>query len=597
MLFNSEPSTSPVLDTAERRVVRQLLEAVLFEQMVPFRTRPRDASETIGATAETIFDQVFSFKLGGLALRALGTLSAFERVRLAPGSIHYFRGATQQWCEVSLDRVIAALDISDTAKATLQQELIQTLALCRWNDKHLGHRQRLRRKLNFQALESAIVEGHLYHPCFKTRTGFSENDHARYGPEAANYFQLVWLAVKHCYMDTTLPQQETIFWQREIGVDVYQHLSEQLFDLGGSWDGYGLLPIHPWQYHAILPLGLAQALKVKDILLLGKAGDFYQSSQSLRTLINVSNPLKANLKLSLNVICTSSHRNLQSHFVHTAPVISSWLQQRLASDDYLQKQNNTLLLSEYAGLLYQPQHNKALIGRIGVIFRESVLCKLMPGQAVVPFSALMLVEADGLPFINDWLEAYGIETWVKQLLSTMLVPLWHFLVHHGIAFEAHAQNLLLIHRNGWPEKIVLRDFHEDTEFVPDFLRNPDEFPALAAVDPYFNTIALNEGFAMADIGALRELFMDTVYVFNLADLAFLVATFYNFSDQAFWQVVNDQLAAYAAADITDKKRLQQIGADSKQIVVESLLTKKISGGDILDYYQHRVSNRLYQPSC
>ena len=580
------------VDAPERRVVRQLLEALLFEKIVSFTVKTRDPINQGEPVADPIFDKVFHFALGEYRFRARGTISAFDRVRLAAGTVQYFVSREQQWYEADLWTVSQNLSISETRKQTLYKELKQTLDLSRWNRQHLDHHRVIRRDMHFQQLESAIVEGHLYHPCYKTRTGFSEQDHQRYGSEAGNHFQLLWLAVKKQCVESTLPQQEEIFWQNEIGVNGYQHLEKTLVDGGGSWQDYRLMPIHPWQYQALMPLGLARDIQNKTLIFLGKAGDFYQASQSLRTLINISNPLKANIKLPLNVICTSSYRNLQSHFVHTAPAVSTWLQEIVANDSYLQKQNNTVLLSEYAGLLYEPENNKAMQGCIGAIFRESVLTKLESGQAVVPFSALMLEEADGLPFIYQWLDRYGCETWLKQLFNTMLLPLWHMLAYQGIAFEAHSQNLLLIHRNGWPEKIVLRDFHEDMEFVVDFLKDPDNVPKLTEIDPYFKDIELDTGFSMAHVEALRALLMDTVYIFNLADLGFLLSHFYPVSEAQFWQWVEDQLASYADTVIIDQQRLQQIKAQEQKIAVESLLKKKIMGGGPLDYYEHSVNNPL-----
>lgn len=592
-IIQSSPISSP-LSSDERRVVRQLLEALLFEKIVSFDVKKIDISNSIREKNNKIFNKKFSFSLGKYIFRAVGTISAFDRVRLLPESIQHYQVSAQQWRHTSLKTIIFALDIHNGKKDRLKKELTQTLDLCHWNTKHLHQYKTIRRSMDFQSLESAIIEGHLYHPCFKTRTGFTQNDHALYGPEAANTFQLLWLAVKSHTVDATLPHKDNIFWQQEIGADTYQQLTEDLLRLGANWNDYSLVPIHPWQYKSIAPLGLRQAIKQKEVLLLGKAGDFYQATQSLRTLINVTHPLKANIKLPLNVICTSSHRNLQSHFVHTAPIISTWLQKQVMKDAYLQKQKNTLLLSEYAGLLYEPTADNRLEGMIGVIFRESVLSKLEHGQSVVPFSALMLTESDDLPFINDWIHQYGLQAWLKQLLNTMLLPIWHLLAHQGIAFEAHSQNLLLIHRNGWPEKIVLRDFHEDTEFVTDFLQDPKDLPNLSSTDPYFKDIALNEGFAMESIEALRELFMDTVYVFNLADLAFLLERFYGLQDSEFWELLQATLNEYSAAGITSDKRLKKINTHKKYIAVESLLKKKIMNGGALDYYEHSVSNPLFK---
>jgi siderophore synthetase component len=43
--------------------------------------------------------------------------------------------------------------------------------------------------------EAQLGEGHLYHPCYRSRIGFDLTDHQRYGPEFAQGFTLIWLAM------------------------------------------------------------------------------------------------------------------------------------------------------------------------------------------------------------------------------------------------------------------------------------------------------------------------------------------------------------------------------------------------------------------
>ncbi len=45
----------------------------------------------------------------------------------------------------------------------------------------------------------------------------------------------------------------------------------------------------------------------------------------------------------------------------------------------------------------------------------------------------------------------------------------HMLYYHGIAFESHAQNMMLIHENGWPTRIALKDFHDGVRFKREHL--------------------------------------------------------------------------------------------------------------------------------
>lgn len=576
-------------DESEQRVVRQLVEALLFEGLVEHTTRPRASADAHSDDFEAIYDLHIELRAGPSHFRCLATIRSFSRVRVAQGSVDWLVDGHARECR--LVDLVASLDIDFESQRRLLDELVQTVALCRWNRENLPHQRVPRRHLGFQALESAIVEGHPYHPCFKTRTGFSLQDHQNYGPEAGNVFQLQWLAVAKASLRSALPDDEASFWKKELGESEYAALTERLEQRGGDWSRYGLLPVHPWQEQAIRDQGLDQAIEARAIIPLGPAGDRYHASQSLRTLVNASHPEKANVKLPLDVVCTSTRRNLEGHFVCTAPALSAWLVAIVTGDAFLQASRHLALLSEYAGVIHEPEA-EALHGKLGVIYRESVCSKLEAGEAAVPFTALMLVESDGRPFIADWLSAHRVAAWVERLIEVVVVPIWHMLVHHGVAFEAHAQNLVLVHREGWPERIVLRDFHEETELVRDYLKAPEHLPAFEQIDPFFATVPDDDGYRMASTEALRELFMDTVYVYNLADLSFLLERFFGFDDEAFWAVVRKQLKTYELSGITERARIDRIGADRPEIVVESLLKKKLLDGARLDFFEHRIRNTL-----
>lgn len=576
-------------DEAEQRVTRQFVEALLFEGLVPYRSVPYKADLEPKAS-EPIYGTQVDFSLGDLHFQCLAAFASYDRVRIAPGTL--VRVTDGKPVPFHLTELLQAMDVAAAGKRRLLDELSQTIELHRWNRTHLDHHQNPRRSLGFQALESAIVEGHQYHPSFKTRTGFSLADHMAYGPETGNTFQLHFVAMSRPLLSSALPAQEADFWRYELGDAAYDRLAGRLLELGGDFDRFALLPVHPWQAKDLRERGFGEALDSGDLLPLGEAGDFYHASQSLRTLVNASHPEKANIKLPLDVVCTSSRRNLEPHFVCTAPLLSQWLVSLVAEDSFLQNGNRLQLLSEYAAVSYEPEEDEDNAGLLGVIFRESIVGRLGAGETAVPFTALTLVESDKRPFIADWIETYGAGRWAERLVEVVVIPVWHMLAHHGIAFEAHAQNLILVHENGWPKRVVLRDFHEDTEFVPGFLGRPETEPDFASVDSFFETIPLNDGYRMERLESLRQLYADTVYVFNLADVSFLLERFHGFSEAEFWKVVRTQLDAYAASGVTDAARIASLDSDKSPIIVESLLTKTINRGGTLDYYEHEVRNTL-----
>lgn len=604
----SSPGRTPPLDGVERRVVRQFVEALLYEKFVPYRvapSRPRASSPRATGTdgsCEAIYDQRFDFEIGARRYSCDGTVGAFDRVRIRPGSIVRREGALAH--EVDVFEFVDALSLEAESSERLAQELAQTTAIGRYNQAILRALVHDRRRLGFEELEGAIIEGHLYHPSFKSRTGFTLRDHEAYSGEGGDRFQVEFLAILRREVRSSLPAGEPEFWTEELGALAYAELMARLEHLGKNPEEYALVPAHPHQLCALKEKGLDLAVRSGRVVPLGRAGDLYRGTQSLRTLTNFSNKTKANLKLPLDVFCTSCRRNFRKHFVCTAPVLSEWLTALVKGDPFLQQTRRVDLLSEYAAILWDPElgdgtpestfSNQAALpeGAIGAIFRKSVSATLGPGESAVPFTALALEEADGRPFASVWLTEYGTEAWVARLIEVTVVPIWHMLVHHGVAFEAHAQNLILVHRDGWPERIVLRDFHEDTEFVPGFLRDPASAPDFASIDAYFAAVPDDDGYRMGSVEDLRQLYMDTVYVFNLTEVSFLLHRHGILAEARFWHIVRRALDDYAAAGVTDPARSAHIDGEKPRIVVESLLRKTTERGNTLDFFEHEVRNTL-----
>lgn len=583
------------LDRSERRVVRQFVEALLFEGFATFVSSPRVAS---GSARAEVYDKRLQFEVGGRRYACFGTIGAFGRVRIQEGSI--FRLLGNQEHEVDVFDFVSALDLGAESHARLGEELAQTTAISRLYWGPDLSRSIERRELGFEELEGAIVEGHQYHPTFKSRTGFSLRDQADFGGESGRAFQLHYLAIFRREMRIALPTNEGEFWAREMGAGPYRDLMARLEHLGKNPHEYVVVPTHPFQLRAIQRKGLARAVREGRVVPLGPAGDFYRGTQSLRTLTNATDKTKANVKLPLDVHCTSCRRNLRKHFVCTAPALSDWLCSIVDEDPFLHDEGHIGLLREYAGVLWDPsldegvqsQDSELLEGAIGALFRESVSATLASGEAAVPFTALALEESDGHPFVSKWLANSGIEAWVARLIEVTVIPIWHMLVHHGVAFEAHAQNLILVHRDGWPERIVLRDFHEDTEFVSDFLRDPEGAPDFAAIDPYFATVPDDDGYRMGSTEDLRQLYMDTVYVFNLTEVSFLLHRHGILSEARFWQHVRRALDDYSASGVTDPARIARLACDRARVTVESLLKKTTERGRTLDFFAHEVRNTL-----
>lgn len=554
------------------RVLRQLIAALLFEGIV-------DALRSDGDRTTH-----FRWTLGDHDFRCDAILGAFGRIRPLPGSVQ-MRESDGNWNEASLPLVVSSLPGTGITRAKLLNEMNQTIAFSEWNDRHRATGPR--REMDFAELEGAIDEGHPYHPCYKARTGFSFADHALFGPEASQPFQLVWLLIARRHLRQALPYSEEAFWRTELGAETWAHFKGMREQLGASTEDYGLVPLHPWQWRNLSETLASGWIAAGEAHCIGPAGDRYTATQSVRSLLNRDRPLAASIKLPLNIVNTSSRRILEPHSVCTAPVISRWIGEIVASDPVFRDDYPLTILQEYAGIIADA--DEPLAGQVGAIWRESAEATLKAGEAVIPFTALMMVETDGRPFADDWIRRFGLMPWLNRLLEVAVLPVWHLLVHHGIAVEAHGQNMLLVHRDGWPVRLILRDFHESIEFSPSFLREPEKAPDFLSLHPSYRDAEPDQFYWTDNLDSLRELVMDTLFVYNLSEVSHLLAHCYALGEPLFWQRVENLLSSYPHRHGM-AARQAQLGHDRPEIITESLMTRKLLARK--PEYHHVVPNAL-----
>jgi 3,4-dihydroxybenzoyl-citryl-spermidine/N-citryl-spermidine--spermidine ligase len=558
----------------ERRVIRQLMEAVIFEGLMEYEI-----------LTSHLDDSQLTFYLFGKkrTYSCKGKVSAFDRVRLKEGSIFTVNHDGSR-TEIGLEEFIEDLISEPKKRSQLVNELMQTIQLSAWNEEHLTQ-SLSRRTFSFEELESELWEGHLYHPCFKSRTGFTFEDHAKFGPEARQSFTLQWAAVSRKKARVALIEDERGFWERELGPFMLENLLNELHSIGKSFEEYTFLPIHPWQVKAI-----REDLDIGDLYLLKSRGDSYRATQSVRTLWNENQPMKAHVKLSMNLINTSSLRTLESHSICAAPYISQWISNTVEEDSFLHEKASVIVLKEYAGIAFDSQEEGSR-AKLGAIWRENIRLYMKEDEGAVPFTALPLMERDGYPFIDDWLKCYGIEKWLKRLLEVSVIPVWHLLIAHGIAVEAHAQNMILLHKNGWPTRVALRDFHDSTEYTIDFLADHSQVPEFAKIHEKFKNAPDNQYYWMSSIEALRELVMDTLFVFHLSELSFVLEEQYGFSEENFWKLTREVIAEHMSNYSELSVRNDQLQHGAPRIYAESLLKKKVKQ-EVVGGFRHFVTNAL-----
>ncbi|EFM10282.1 IucA/IucC family protein [Paenibacillus curdlanolyticus YK9] len=621
----AEAIQSDVYVQVRRRVFRQLIESMLYERIV--------SAETVQLGKETLFlihgrdkDGVpITYNVKG------GKRLSFGRIRLSdspPLRIAKEGRREADDYRMFLQEVLGA-DAADKSKRNaFVKELEATLA----ND---AIAQRYRRETglsltaasSFGELETAAMDGHPYHPCYKSRIGFTLTDQAAFGPEFAPEVRPVWLAIRQSDAAMAIEKGRSFesLWKQELGQAQYDRFMSALAKESAAVEEtpvqWALLPVHPWQWRN-LAFQLSPAIRDGEIVPLGQSDDAYRPQQSIRTMSNATTPAKSSIKLAMSLLNTSSYRHIEPHDAVAAPYVSAWLKQVVSSDAYLME-SGTILLAEYAAVAYDPSSAQAGAGssearvevRLGAaatalkvgdegalscIWRESLEPHLKSGERAVPFHALSAIDIDGTPFIEPWLQQYGIEKWLSQLFEAAVMPVVHLLGAHGIALESHAQNMALVHRDGRPVRAALKDFHEDAMYYRPFLSKEAAASCPDFTQAHRKFHDPRQGRECESLAPLRYMLLGALYCINLAELAMMLADRYRFEERRFWTLAAEAIETHLQRYPQLRERFDQLDLFGPTTKLEQLTRKrlvKLAEGAPAGSFMHEVSNPLHLVSA
>ncbi|WP_432950219.1 IucA/IucC family protein [Kribbella sp. CA-253562] len=389
-------------------------------------------------------------------------------------------------------------------------------------------------------LHHTQLEGHLTgHPILvanKGRLGFSASDSARYTPEARTPLRLVWLAVRRGLAEFrgTPDLSEHSVVGRELGSDALDAFRSQLADP----DSYVWLPVHPWQLDHVVRTQWSRELATGEIVVLGEGPDEYLPTQSIRTMVNVTQPGRYQVKLPLKILNTSVYRGIPIHCTLAAPMLTQWLRGLWYRDEVIQSLGAELL-GEVASVTVRHPQLAAAPGipyqwteTLGCIWRDPLEPRLRPGETAWPLAAVLHVDPTGEPLVTTYIKRSGVdpEVWISHLLSTILRPLLHLLHHYGITVNPHGENLAIIcDRSGLPSRLVVKDLVDDVNLstVPIAERGmePDSHDRVLPRKPW---------------QVLRQYMVDALFLGVLNPLSTLIP------DVDLWGFVRGELDLYTA---------------------------------------------------
>lgn len=565
-----EAVTSETFVHVRRRLLRQLLESMVYEGIV-HPACDDTGRAVLRGDAEYVFRMQRAF--------------AFDRVRIDGVVLRNGQEAT------SPTQMLAELqplhgapdDLLRRFAGELDETLFKDALSAHWRRDHAPLRGR-----PYDEVESRLPDGHPYHPGYKSRVGFDLVDNAAFGPEFAPWVRVVWLAAHRdgtarshvagiearAWVDDDLGTQSAVF-------------DDEIRRAGGDPEDYVRLAVHPWQWREIIAPRFADDIRTRRLIVLGESADRYRPQQSIRTLANGDHAARASLKLALSITNTSTARLLARHTVLNGPLISDWLWRIAADDAFLRDEMRVIVLREMMGAAYDRAQPNVLgprtYGVLSCMWRESLHPHLAPDEDALPWNALCHVDLDGRPLIDPWVR--DVEAWTRRLLEVSVPAVMRFLCAHGIGLESHAQNMLLIHRNGEPTRVALKDFHDGVRFSPAHLAAPERMPALHPTPASHLGVNRNSFITCDTPRKVADFVLDAFFFINIAELGFFLERHYGLPEQRFWSLVEAQAQAHGAVG-------SPFDLYSPTIAVERLTNRRMFPET--EVHEHAVPNPLHR---
>ncbi|MGF2878660.1 IucA/IucC family protein [Acinetobacter johnsonii] len=446
-------------------------------------------------------------------------------------------------------------EVKPFTKAYLIKEMNNTWLA----EAHLFDERRLSSEAALTASHHEIegmLRGHPWLIMSKGRMGFGYDDYLSAAPELSPTVKVLWLAVHRDLAEfrSTEEWQAGRLYQYELDAEELESFEQQLHERGRSCRDYFLIPVHAWQWHQWLVPTYANEIVDQRIIELDVGQDDYVPMQSIRTLCNISQPERHYVKLPVSIFNTAVYRGLPSKRNLAAPAVTAWLKQIQSQDPDL-KQSGVAFLGEVATLtIHQPCFDQIegapyqFKELFGCLWRESVDPVIGTGEQALSQAALLHRDINGQSILAVLIQASGLSPlhWLKRFAEASVTPLLICLYKYGLAFSPHGENTMLIHANGVPQKMVLKDFIDDVNLVD------EDFPELASL-PIEGQILLRHPAHELSHFIFTGLFMVHYrYICNV-----FLQDYPEHSEVEFWQTISSVIDAFHQAHPELAERIEK----------------------------------------
>lgn len=393
----------------------------------------------------------------------------------------------------------------------------------------------------------AALEGHPFHPTWKSRPDLTPFEVAALSPEfdARVPLRLAAIRREHVHLETMPHVGDALDWFADAYPDEADLWCEGLLTRGLDPQAFLPLPIHPWHLKAYVGATYAEEIAA-GILIADGPQLLTAPAMSFRTMMPLDPANAPHIKLPIALWMTSEMRSLQAKSIHMGPRNSAVIATILARENHFD--GKLAIFPEEVAYHYRhAERREDAPGRfLSVVFRTvggtyADCAGLLP----VPVAALFTgLPRSGRPFFTALVEADGevatsarVEAFFRTYVRTVVRPVIAIHVLYGIGLEAHQQNTIVaFDAQGNAVRTLVRDFGDGRSFAP-LLRAQG-----LGLEPYRNPPILPTVFE-DDIEPVRALVMNACFVCHLHELALGLTRVYGLRDRRLWQILAKETAA------------------------------------------------------
>ncbi|MFC1394537.1 acinetoferrin biosynthesis protein AcbC [Acinetobacter junii] len=388
-----------------------------------------------------------------------------------------------------------------------------------------------------------MLRGHPWLIMSKGRMGFGYDDYLSAAPELSPEVKVLWLAVHRDLAEyrSTEDWRACGLYQHEFDANELQQFINILQEKNLDPQNYFLIPVHAWQWHQWLVPTYANEIVDQKIIELNISQDSYVPMQSIRTLCNTSNLQRHYIKLPVSIFNTAVYRGLPSKRNLAAPAVTAWLKQIHQQDQDLQN-TGVIFLGEVATLtIHQPCFDRIdgapyqFKELFGCLWRESVDRYVDSSQQVLSQAALLHRDISGQSILSVLIKASGLSplAWLAQFAQVCMSPLLLCLYRYGLAFSPHGENTMLVHENGVPKAMVLKDFIDDINLVD------EDFPELTQLPSEADLLLRHEATDLSHFIFTGLFMVHYRYICNV-----FLQDYPEYSELDFWQTISNTIVEF-----------------------------------------------------